>query len=159
MFSRWWFYVIYVSDWIVALIWDWAGQLRGCGEYWMGRSRRGLLSCSDLQGGSPSLSRLRTNRLALVIKFDYVLAHTGFMGSHKFISFDDRWVGWHPTTLAVMYTGIVYGPPTDARRAIMWKTCIGVRWARLDSLIVVVNCGHLCGFRDSRVSCYQVVTL
>jgi hypothetical protein len=56
----------------------------------MGRSRRGLLSCSDLQGGSLSLSRLRTNRLAPVIKFDYVLTHTGFIGSHKFSSFDDH---------------------------------------------------------------------
>jgi hypothetical protein len=29
--------VVYVSDQIVALIQDWAGQFGGCGEYWMGR--------------------------------------------------------------------------------------------------------------------------
>jgi hypothetical protein len=35
------------------------------------------------EGGSPHLSRLRTDRLAPVNKFDYVLMHTGFMGSRK----------------------------------------------------------------------------
>jgi hypothetical protein len=52
--------------------------------------------------------------------------------------------------------GIVWGPPTDVCRGIAWKTCTRVRWAQLDSLIVIVNCGHswrLCGLR---VSCCQV---
>jgi hypothetical protein len=34
-----------------------------------------------------------------------------------------------------------------------------VRWAWLDSLIVVMNCCHSCGLRGSRVSCCQVITL
>jgi hypothetical protein len=41
----------------------------------------------------------------------------------------------------------------------MWKTCTRVRWAQLDSLIVVVNYGHSWCLHDSRVSCCQVVIL
>jgi hypothetical protein len=55
--------------------------------------------------------------------------------------------------------GIVWRPPTDARWRITWKTGIRVRWAWLNSLIVIVNCDHswcLCG---SRVSCCQVIIL
>jgi hypothetical protein len=52
----------------------------------MGRSGRGLFSCLELRGGSPRLCRLRTDRLAPVSKFDYVLAHTRFMGSRKLSS-------------------------------------------------------------------------
>jgi hypothetical protein len=51
------------------------------------------------------------------------------------------------------------GSLTDACRGIAWTTCTRVRWIRLDSLIVVVNCGHswcLCG---SRVSWCQVISL
>jgi hypothetical protein len=59
----------------------------------MGRSESGLMSDSELQGGSPCLCQLRTNHLAPVSKFDYVLMHTGFMGSHKLSSFDGRQVG------------------------------------------------------------------
>jgi hypothetical protein len=42
------------------------------------------------EGGSPHLCQLSTDCLALVSTFDYVLAHTGFMGSHKLISFIDH---------------------------------------------------------------------
>jgi hypothetical protein len=55
--------------------------------------------------------------------------------------------------------GIVCGPATDARRGIAWNTCTRVRWARVDSLIVIVNCGHLWSLCDSRVSCCQVISL
>jgi hypothetical protein len=34
-----------------------------------------------------------------------------------------------------------------------------VRWAWLNSLIVIVKGGHLCCLHGSRVSCYQVDTL
>jgi hypothetical protein len=53
----------------------------------MERSGRALFTCSELRGGSPRLCRLRTDRLAPVSKFDYVVARAGFMGSHKFSSF------------------------------------------------------------------------
>jgi hypothetical protein len=39
------------------------------------------------EGGSPYLIQLRTDRLAPVSKFDYVLAHMEFMGSCKLSSF------------------------------------------------------------------------
>jgi hypothetical protein len=42
------------------------------------------------EGGSPHLCLLRTDRLDLVNKIDYVLVHTGFMWSHKLSSFDGR---------------------------------------------------------------------
>jgi hypothetical protein len=63
----------------------------------MERSGRALFTCSELRGGSPRLCRLRTDRLAPVSKFDYVVARAGFMGSHKFSSFIGHRVGRYPT--------------------------------------------------------------
>jgi hypothetical protein len=67
--------------------WDQLGQTRGCGEYKMGRSGRDLVSCLGLRGSSSRLCRLMTDHLALVSKFNYVLVHTGLMGSCKLTSF------------------------------------------------------------------------
>jgi hypothetical protein len=47
-----------------------------------------------------------------------------------------------------MYIGIVCGQPIDARRDIAWKTCTRIRWARLGSLIVIMNCCHSRSLRD-----------
>jgi hypothetical protein len=63
----------------------------------MRRSGRDLFSCSELRGGSPQLCQLRTDRVAPVSKFDYVLAHTRFIGSHKLSSFVGCRVGRYPT--------------------------------------------------------------
>jgi hypothetical protein len=61
-------------------------------------------------------------------KFDYVLTHTRFMGSCKLTSFNGHWVGQYTSPL-LMYTGIVYGPPTDSPECgIAWKTCTSERW-------------------------------
>jgi hypothetical protein len=68
---------------------------------------------SELRGGSHRPCRLRIDRLTSVSKFDYILTHTGFMGSRKLSSFDGHRVGRYLTSPIVMYTGIVYGPPTD----------------------------------------------
>jgi hypothetical protein len=58
-----------------------------------------------------------------VSKFEYVLAQTRHMESHKLSSFDGRRVGWSLTSPVVMYTGIVYGWRTDSLACgIMWKT-------------------------------------
>jgi hypothetical protein len=43
--------------------------------------------------------------------------------------------------------------------AYAWKTCTWVRWARLDSLIVVMNCCHSGCLRGLWVLCCQVITL
>jgi hypothetical protein len=78
------------------------------------KDESGLFLCSELRGGIPYLSKLRIDRLVPMSKFDYVLTHAGFMGSHKLSSFDGRRVGRYLTSPAVMYTEIVYGPPTDS---------------------------------------------
>jgi hypothetical protein len=56
----------------------------------VGRSGRALFSFLELRVGSPHLCQLRTDHLAPVSKFDYVLAHTGIMESHKLSSFVDH---------------------------------------------------------------------
>jgi hypothetical protein len=52
-----------------------------------GKVESGLMSDSKLRGGSPCLCQLRTDRLALVIKFDYILTNARFIGSRKPSSF------------------------------------------------------------------------
>jgi hypothetical protein len=59
----------------------------------MGKSESGLMSDLELRASSPCLCRLRIDRLAPVSTFDYVLMHTGFMGSHKLSSFNGHRVG------------------------------------------------------------------
>jgi hypothetical protein len=56
----------------------------------MGRSESGSFDIWSFNGGSPHLCRLRTDHLALVSKFDYVLAYMGHMESHKLSSFYGR---------------------------------------------------------------------
>jgi hypothetical protein len=47
----------------------------------MARSGRGLFSCSELRGGIPRLCQLRTDRLALVNKFELCTGAYGiFLG-------------------------------------------------------------------------------
>jgi hypothetical protein len=43
--------------------------------------------------------------------------------------------------------------------AYTWKTCTRVRWAWLDSFIVVMDCCHSWCLHGPRVSCCQVITL
>jgi hypothetical protein len=54
----------------------------------MGRVRVVCFHIRSFEGGSPNLFQLRTDRLVSVNKIDYVLPHTGFMGSCKLSSFD-----------------------------------------------------------------------
>jgi hypothetical protein len=82
--------VVYVSDRFVALIQDRAGQLGESGEYRVGRVRVVCFHIEISEVGSPCLCRLRTDCMAPVSKFNYVLTHTGFMGSHKLSSFNGR---------------------------------------------------------------------
>jgi hypothetical protein len=51
-----------------------------------GKVESGLISDSELQGGSPHLCRLMTHRLVPVNKIDYVLAHMWFMGSTNLVA-------------------------------------------------------------------------
>jgi hypothetical protein len=115
--------VVYVSDRIVALCGTRRGQLGESGEYMMRGSESGPFDIQSSGGGSPYLCRLRTDRLAPVSKFNYVLTHTRYMESCKLSSFDGRRVGQSLTSPIVMYTGIVYGSSTDSPTcSITWKT-------------------------------------
>jgi hypothetical protein len=64
--------------------------IRGLSRILDGKSESVLMSDSELQGGSPCPCRLRTDCLASVSNFDYILTHTRFMGSCKLSSFDGR---------------------------------------------------------------------
>jgi hypothetical protein len=66
------------------------GQLGESGEYRTGRLRVDCFHIRGSEGGSPCLCRLKTDCLAPVNKINYILVHTGFMGSHKLSSFDGR---------------------------------------------------------------------
>jgi hypothetical protein len=63
----------------------------------MGKVRVVCFQVQSSEGGRPHLCRLRTDHLALVNKIDNVLAHTGFIGSCKLSSFDERRVGRYLT--------------------------------------------------------------
>jgi hypothetical protein len=52
------------------------GPIRGLWRIPDGKGESGLFSCSELRRDSAGTCRLRTDRLALVSKFDYVLTHT-----------------------------------------------------------------------------------
>jgi hypothetical protein len=138
----------------VGIIGDWAGQWGEYGEYWMGRNGSGLIWYSELQDGSPHLCQLRTDRLALVSMF--VLC----TGTYRIL--------WDPTNLlASMIAELDDTLPylTDdtwdsawathgvSTEAYVWKMCTRVRWAWLDSLIVIVNYCHSWCLRGPRVSC------
>jgi hypothetical protein len=58
-FSQWWFYVIYVSDRVYDNLRP-DGVTRGKWRILNGKVASGLMSDSELQGGSPRLCRLRT---------------------------------------------------------------------------------------------------
>jgi hypothetical protein len=56
---------------------------------------------------------------------DYVVAHMGFMGSHKFSSFDGHRVGLYLTSLHGCTTGWCAGHPWMPIKVITWKMALG----------------------------------
>jgi hypothetical protein len=62
------------------------GAIRGKWRIPDGKVESGLFSYSKLQSGSPHLSQLRTDCLASVSKFIYVLMHMRCMGSYKLLA-------------------------------------------------------------------------
>jgi hypothetical protein len=111
-------------------MWDRVGPIRVLWRILDGKVESGLISDSELRGGSPSLCRLRTTSVRhYVTSINYVLTHTEFIRSRKLSTFDGRWVGWYLTSPTVMYTEIVYGAPTDSPVCgIVWKTCTREKW-------------------------------
>jgi hypothetical protein len=72
-------------------------QLGESEEYRMRILRVVCFHIRSFKCGSPYLCQLRIDRLVPVNKIDYVLMHTGFMGSRKLSSFNGHCVGRHPT--------------------------------------------------------------
>jgi hypothetical protein len=95
------------------------------------------------------------------------------LGEQDWVVYWCIWDLWDPANILVLtiaelddtplyFTGdirIVWRSPTDVQRGIAWKTCTRVRWARLDSLIVIVKRGRSCFLRGSRVSSCHVISL
>jgi hypothetical protein len=109
----------------------------------MGRRMSDLIQNSELQGGSPRLCRLRTDRLAPMSKFELctgaygiLLCPTNLLAS-TVTELDDTLQYLMGDTRDSACA--VHGESTEAYA---WKTCTRVRWAWLDSLIVVMNCCH-----------------
>jgi hypothetical protein len=119
------------------------GAIRGMWRILDGKDESGLFSCSELRGGSPRLSRLRTDRLAPMSKLDYLLVHMGFMGNCKLNSFNSHRVGRYLTLPVVMYTRTVYEPPTDMPEVSRERRALGKGGTRPDLLIVVTNYGRM----------------
>jgi hypothetical protein len=67
-----------------------AGAIRGKWRRPDGKVESESFHVWSFEGGSPRLSRLRTDHLAPMSKFDYVLTHMRFMVSCKLSSFDGR---------------------------------------------------------------------
>jgi hypothetical protein len=106
-------------------MWDRAGQLGKSGEYRTGMLRVDCFHIQSSECDSPRLCRLRTDHLAPVNKIDYVLEHTGFMESHKFSSFDGRWVGRHPTVLHRWHCDSIRTTHGLSIEVFVWKTTLG----------------------------------
>jgi hypothetical protein len=111
------------------------GQLGESGEYWMGRKRSSLIWYSELQGGNPHLSWLRTDRLALVCKFESCSSAYG--------------ISWGPiswvascvakTEAILPYLTVVHRDSAWATHGVSaevyaWKMCTRVMWALIVSL-------------------------
>jgi hypothetical protein len=132
---------------MVDIIGDRAGQLVKNREYWMGRNGSGLIWNSELHGGSPRLSWLRTDRLAPVSKFELC---TGTYGISWGLA---NWVASCVTkTEAILsYLTGAYWDTAWATHGVSievyaWKACTMVRWALIITLTVlwtVATCGAL----------------
>jgi hypothetical protein len=80
-----------IEGFLVGSMRDLMGQLGESVEYQMGRVRVVCFRIWSSEGSSPRLCQLRIASVGpYFISIDYVLAHTGFMGSHKLSSFYGR---------------------------------------------------------------------
>jgi hypothetical protein len=111
------------------IIGDQTRQLGGNGEYWIGRKGSGLIWNSELQGGSPRLCRLRTDRLASMSKFELCT------GAYRILWGPVNWVVSCAAETEVILSYLMgvkwdsawatHGVSTEAYT---WKTCTRVRW-------------------------------
>jgi hypothetical protein len=132
---------------MVGIIGDRVEQLGKNEDYCMGRKGSGLIWNSELQGGSPHLCQLRTDRLAPVSKFELCT------GAYRILWGPVNWVALCVTeTEAVLpyITGVhrdsAWATHGMYAEAYVWKTCTSMRWALIISLIVlwtIATCGAL----------------
>jgi hypothetical protein len=109
------------------------------------------------EGGSPYLCQLGPASVRSEwTSIDYVLVHKRFMGSRKLSSFDGDWVGWHPTLLHVCTIESCSSHPRCVHCGIRVEDDTRVRWARLDSLIVIVKYWDSWCLLGLRVPCCRV---
>jgi hypothetical protein len=141
-------------------IWDRAGQLGRSGECNMGTVRVICFHVRSSEGGSPHLCHLRTmSAEPWGTSIDYVLVHMGFMGSHKFSSFDGHRVVRYPILPTGCTLGWCVGHPWMPIEVLRGRHALGWGRTRFDSSIVILNCCHLWCLREPRVSCCQVLPL
>jgi hypothetical protein len=141
-------------------IWDRSGQLGESGEYQMGRVRVVCFHVRSSKGGSPHLCQLRATSFGpWGTSIDYVLAHTGFMGSCKLSSFDGHRVGRCLTSLTDVHWDSVWATHGGPTRLYHERHAIGWGRTQPDSLIVNAKGGHSWCLHGLRVSCCQVISL
>jgi hypothetical protein len=123
---------------MIGIIGDRAGQLGENGEYWMERNGSGLIWNLQLQGGSPHLCQLRTDRLASVSKFELCT------GTYKILWGPSNWVAsCAAETEAILpyLMGVQWDSASATHgvsaEAYAWKMCTRVRWALIISLIAL----------------------
>jgi hypothetical protein len=123
---------------MVGIIGDRVGQLGENGEYWMRRKRNGLIWNLELQGGSPCLCRLRTDRLAPVSKVELCTSTYGILWGPA------NWVASCATEMKAILSYLTdvkwdsaWATHSVSTEAYAWKTCTRVRWALIVSLTVL----------------------
>jgi hypothetical protein len=123
---------------MVAIIGDRMGQLGENGECWMRRMRSGLIWNSELQGGSPHLCQLRTDRLALVSKFELCTsAYVILWGPANWVASCAAETEAILPYLTVVHWDSAWATHGVSTEAYAWKTCTRVRWALIVSLTVL----------------------
>jgi hypothetical protein len=115
-----------------------------CSIFWW-EGRGVVCRYSELQGGSPCLCQLRTVRSGtlseLSICTDRMLA---LWDPVNWCSLVIVVVGWYSTIPLEMFSGIVYGPPTDSPASgIAWKTCTRERWDLHQPYDVIMKGFHM----------------
>jgi hypothetical protein len=116
------------------IIEDRVGQLGENEEYWLGRKGSGLIWNLEIQCGSPRLCRLRTDRLALVSKFELCTAAYGILwGPANWVAScaaETKDILPYLTDVKWDSAWATHGVSAEAYA---WKTCTRVRWALIVS--------------------------
>jgi hypothetical protein len=92
----------------------------------MGRLGRGLFSCLELRGGSPHLCGLRTDRLALLSKFELCTGAYGiFFGPVNLLASTVTELDDTPPCFTGVQKDSVWATDGVSVEAYLWKTALG----------------------------------